>query len=455
MQGMNFLQRIGKILSRPEHDASGGLGGWGWGSFWRGGYSYKAEAGPLWESSIPLACLKWEQRASVEAEIITQRKNDKGKWENDDTSPLLDLLANPNPHYDFHQLLDAIRFDYHLDGNAYIYKARSGSGQVAQLWWIPCRMIEPRWQEDGTEFISCYEYNVNGKIYAIPVEDIIHIRNGIDPRSRGRKGLSDFAAVLREVCSDNEAATYAAALLRNFAIPGVVIAPKPGKDGDAEMTREQRRRFKEMWQECFTGERRGEPFIQSIPIDVTMPGFSPQQLILDKIRKIPEERISAAFGIPAVVLGLGAGLEASTAKASHADAREQAYESCIIPTLYAIGRAMTRQLMNEFADIKTNRIWFDLSQVRVLQQDEGELYKRLSMAWKDGWLKRSEVRTAAGFESDKEDEIYNVKDQADEEESVSRETDPDAPPDDEPEEDMKALRRRIGRSWAKAVDANV
>lgn len=371
------------------------------------GFDYRTEAGNLWESSIPLACLKWEQRATNEAEVAIQRRDGSGKWINDSTHPLLDLLTNPNPFFDTHQLLDVLRFDYHLSGDAYLWKARAMTGEVVQLWWIPSSMIVPRWNEGGTSFIDCYEYSVNGNIYALPVEDVVHFRNGLDPDWQGRKGLSDFAAVLREVCTDNEAGVFTAALLRNMGVPGVIIAPKGSGDGNTpELTKRERNSLKELWQSCFTGERRGEPFVQSIPVEITNPGFSPSDLVLDKLRKLPEERITAAFGIPAVVLGLGAGLEASTAKASHADAREQAYESCVIPTLHTFSRALTRQLLSEFEDTKLVRIWFDLSDVRVLQEDHDARAKRASVLFNGGIVKLSEARDLMGFKSGSEEEKY-------------------------------------------------
>jgi len=313
-------------------------------------------------------------------------------------------------------------------------------------------MIDPRWEEGGADFIGGYEYRVNGKIYGIPVGDIIHFRNGVDPASQGRKGLSDFAAVLREVCSDNEAAVFGAALMRNMGVPGVIISPKQ----ETMLSTAARKKMVEDWTEKFTGERRGEPFVQSIPIDITMPGFSPQQMVLDKIRKIPEERITAAFGIPAVVLGMGAGLEASTAKASHSDARSQAYESCVIPTLYTFARAMTRALMPEFGDIATQRIWFDLTGVSALKADQDALYKRLDMAYNGGWLKRSEVREAAGYKSGPEDDVYAEKpspslmlhDGSGNPRARPKGTDAN---DGDPEEELKTIRAEIAARWAKAT----
>jgi len=395
---MNFLQQIGQLLKRPVHSGWGGRGGYGWmnGFPSNGTFDYKAEAGNLWESSIPLMCLKFEQRASVEAEICVQGRDANGDWKELPAHPALDLLTNPNDFFDMHQLLDAIRFDYHLTGNAYLYKARAGNGAVRELWWVPSWLMEPRWAEDGVNFIDCYEYRVNGMTYAVPVRDIIHFRNGVDPRYQGRKGLSDFAAVLREVCTDNEAAVFVPTLLRNMGIPGVIVSPKDGV-GSEPLNKTQREQFKEDWRESFTGERRGEPFVQSIPIDINMPGWSPQQLVLDKIRAVPEQRICGSFGLPASVLQLGTGLENSNTKAGKTDDRAQAYESCIIPTQFTLCRALTRGLGAEFGFGSKVRVWYDLSQVKCLQDDQNKKLQVLSIACGGSFLTPNEARVQAGL----------------------------------------------------------
>lgn len=398
---LNFLQSIGQLLKRPVFSGYGGRGGSGWLSGFptNGTFDYKREAGPLWDSDIPLKCLKWEQRATVEAELCVQKRDANGDWQMVPSHPVLDVLYNPNDFFDMHQLLDAVRFDYHLAGNAYLQKVRSASGRVIGLCWIPSWMMEPRWEESGASFIDCYEYRVNGQVFALPVEDVIHFRNGLDPRSYGRKGLSDFHAVLREVCTDNEAAVYTAALLRNMGIPGVIISPKGTGTNPGQMTKTQRAEFREIWNESFTGERRGEPFIQSIPVDVTMPGFSPQQLSIDKIRQIPEQRIVGSFGLTLSVLQLSSGLENSNSRANKSDDREQCYESCVIPTTMTLARTLTRALLSEFDDIKTTRVWFDLSEVKCLQEDKQALYEVLVKAAGGPFLTSNEARVQAGLKA--------------------------------------------------------
>ena len=53
---------------------------------------------------------------------------------------------------------------------------------------------------------------------------------------------------------------------------------------------------------------RGKPHVSTAPIRIEQFGFSPEQMSLKDLRRLPEERISALLGIPAIVAGLGAGL---------------------------------------------------------------------------------------------------------------------------------------------------
>lgn len=438
---MNFLQQIGKVLTKPVFSGYGGRGGWGHGLRGLGTFDYKREAGPLWESSIPLMCLKWEQRATAESELCVQKRDENGDWKMAPDHALLDLLHAPNPFFNLHQLMDAVRFDYHLDGNGYLYKVRARSGRVVQLVWIPSWMIEPRWNESGLNFIDCYQYLVNGESYAIPVENVIHFRNGIDPRFYGRKGLSDFHALLREICTDNEAAVFTAALMRNMGIPGVIISPKGTDANPGKMEKHQRIEFKEMWREAFTGESRGEPFVQSIPVDVTMPGFSPEQMLIDKVRAVPEQRLAGAFGIPASVLQLGTGLENSNTKAGKQDDREQAYESCIIPTSIVMARTLTSGLLAEIDDVKNTRCWFDLSEVRCLQEDENALAETLTAACGGPFMTPNEARARFGLKAQpKLDEVR----------TPSTPTAGDGTPDGEPQSPQKqASERKLAEKQGK------
>jgi HK97 family phage portal protein len=364
----------------------------------RSGYNYGKDIN-AYQSSIIMACVGWIQRTYPEAPQVVQKRNADNEWENID-HPLTDLMNNPNPFYDGLLLQSAFIADLVISGNAYLLKARSGAGRVVQLWWTPSTMMAPKWPDNGDVFISHYDYFPGGQSVQIDIKDVVHYRLGIDPDNL-RKGRSPLQSLLREVFTDDEAANMTAALLKNMGVPGLVISPAQdsvsSQDADA---------VKAYVKSKTTGDRRGEPIVLSGATKVETFGFNPQQMDLKQLRRIPEERISAVIGIPAIVAGLGAGLDRST-YANMAEAREMAYESGIIPLQRLVASQTSHQLLSDFTDdLVNNRVAYDLSDIRVLQEDEDKLSTRTIAQVNGGVCKVTDAQRILGLPIDDSQDFY-------------------------------------------------
>lgn len=338
-------------------------------------YDYKAEAGAFWENGVVLAATNWIIRRWPEAPQVVYRysSNPDGLPKKYRQHPLLDIMKQ-SPYYDHFTLEMGLILSLIVDGNAYVLKLRSASGAVIGFRYIPHFQITPYWPKDGSEFISGYLFAVNGKYYKIAKEDVIHIKHGIDPYN-DRKGLSPLSAMLREICTDNENATYSASLMRNMGIPGTIITPKQPLPGGQPMPTDVVEKFKQMLMDKVR-DRRGEPFFQGYPVDIHNPGFSPEQMVLDKVQSIPVQRICAAIGIDAMVVGFPS---AQKTYSNYKEAIETAYEGCLIPLQSTIDNQMTKDLQNDVViGLKPKEyLGRDYSNVRCLQQDQDNLYTRL------------------------------------------------------------------------------
>lgn len=366
-------------------------------------YDYVTAAGNLWESSIVLPCIHWAANALPEAPLVVVRERD-GVEEELPEHPLLTLLAQPNPYYNQFTLLSGTLLSLMVDGNAYWLKRRTTAERVAELWYLPHFAVVPK--GDSEEFIREYEFKQQGRPVSLSPRDVVHFRRGIDPNDL-RRGLSPLKAVLREIATDNEASTYAASIMRNMGVPGVIVAPKV-TESSPPMREEEASRIKRLFQERFTSERRGEPLVLSEAMDIVPVGWSPKDIAVDILRRVPEERISAALGIPAIVVGLGAGLERSTF-ANYAEAREAAYESGIIPMQKLLAAQITSQLLRmepQFDSGPRDRVAFDTSKVRILQEDMNRLAERMNLGVTGGWVKVSEARASQGLPVSPSDEVY-------------------------------------------------
>jgi hypothetical protein len=103
-------------------------------------------------------------------------------------------------------------------------------------------------------------------------------------------------------------------------------------------------------------------------------------------------------------VGLLVGLETSTAKASYEESLWQAYVACVSPMLKRIARQMTRSLVADpvvpFGDPARLRVWFDLSEVRCLGEDQDSLAKRLALLFSEGIIKRSQAQMGLSYQAD-------------------------------------------------------
>jgi HK97 family phage portal protein len=370
---------------------------------WRFGASrvdYAALVGDGTGSSTVMAVVQWIARTFPEAPIALWRIQGDGQEERDAKHDLLRLLKWPNPYYTGATLWQATLTDWLTSGEAYWIKIRDRAGRPIELWFTPSATISPKGSESA--FISSYVYRPgDGQEVILDPGDVVHFRYGLDPDDP-KHGLSPLASVVREVYTDDEAATFTAALLRNSGVPGLLVSPK----GDTYPSEDDVNATKSYVTESFSGERRGEPLVFSGPTEVQQFGFNPQQLALKDLRRIPEERVSAVFGVPAIVCGLGAGLDRSTF-ANFAEAREAAYESNIIPAQRLLSEQIQLQLLTDFEqELEDWRVGFDLSAVRVLQEDENAKAVRWDTMVKGGWARVAEARRALDLEVDDSDEIY-------------------------------------------------
>lgn len=373
----------------------------------RSNFNYAAEIGDGSRSNIVQAVVGWIARTFPEAPVVVVKEQPDGTRERMHGHRLPKLLEKPNPYYSGVLMWMATITDWSLAGNAYWLKgrARGGSmdGAVNALWWAPSWTMEPKWSNDGSDYISHYEYRPGESAAVnIAVEDVVHFRYGLDAYNT-RKGCSPLKTLMREIFTDEEGANMTAAMMRNMGVPGVVISPAAGQSITYEQAEETKSRFMEKT----TGDRRGEPLVQLSATDVKILAFSPEQMLLRDLRRVPEERVSAIYGVAAVVVGLGAGLDRATFS-NFAEAREAATEGNIIPTQRLIAADLTLQLLPDFESSDMISCEFDLTRVRALQPDVDKAALRMATLYRDGIAMRAEAKREMGLPVSADDFVYAV-----------------------------------------------
>ena len=359
---------------------------------------YEREVGDGTKSDIVMAGVHWLMGAFPEAPVILNRLTSDGNPEPVLIHDFLALLKRPNPYYSGEQLWMGIEMSYTVEGNAYALIVPNNAGRPAQLWWVPHWMMEPEWDREGNEFLTHYVYSPPGhRPIRIEAEDVLHFRFGFDPNNP-RKGLSPLRTVMRELFTDAEAANWTASLLRNGAVPSIMVMPKENaniiqKDDDLKATKAD-------LLASFTGDRRGEPMAIGSPVDIAQFGYNPQEMDLASLRRIPETRAAAVLRLPPIVMGLLSGLEFAT-YANFREAERVAYRANLIPTYRNMAGTLHTQLLSRFEqNIDQFQVNFDVSRVEALQENADARAARWRGLFEGGVAELGEARAEVGLTVD-------------------------------------------------------
>jgi HK97 family phage portal protein len=351
---------------------------------------------PTYNSAV-FACLMAIATAYPEPPLRVYQTDADSNEEKLPEHPLQDLLDKPTPKGELsaEEILFWTAWAKHIDGNAYWLKVRSGNaetGNVVQLWPISPTVIEPATERGSGDWISYYKYRIEpNKTIAVPVENIVHFRLGLDDQDM-RRGLSPLKALIRHIATDEEADKFVERLLRNYAIPGLVVIPAQGDILDEE----DAMAIRDSLDLKFSGDNRGSTAVMSRDSKIEQFGFSPAELDMSIMHRVPEERISAVMGVPAIVANLGAGLDRAT-YANFREAREMFTEQKLVPMWRADAGKINASLLVDFTSEKNIHVEFDITNVRALQEDENDKYKRLWEGVRKPFITQNEARSDIGL----------------------------------------------------------
>jgi hypothetical protein len=124
------------------------------------------------------------------------------------------------------------------------------------------------------------------------------------------------------------------------------------------------------------------------------------------IQRVHEERVCAALGIPAAVVGFGTGLEQVKVGATMRELVGLAWDDCIVPTQRIIASQVEHALLPEFEGSPEQFADADRSKVSALQEDENLRAARWNNQVQAGYVMVSEARRAFGLPVRPEDNVF-------------------------------------------------
>jgi HK97 family phage portal protein len=365
--------------------------------------NWRTEAGQIESNSTVAIGLGKIAQKVAQAKLTVKTINPDGSYYYKPDPRLFSFTA-PMPGLDEATILKAIACPLKVYGNAYLLKRRSKTGFLIGLAPLMPWQVVPKSDihvdgspNNGNELITRYQitpYGGGAMFYAAPSE-IIHFRDGMVDVANPALGMSPLMAALRQVVTDNEASNYAATLMTNMGIPGVIFSPK---DPNAmEPTQEQRKSMRDRWQ-SFSRDRRGQAMDLPGAFEITRVAMSPTDIkaIEQKVHTMTE--LLASLGVDPMIVGLPSD---SKTYNNISEAREIFIEDTILSLLSVISATLDKAFADEGLGLKPNEfLAFDPSVYRELDEDITAKYTRAELAFKAGASTRGEFRKALGFQDD-------------------------------------------------------
>lgn len=303
---------------------------------------------------------------------------------------LQQLLDQPNEYMSQFAMIELLHTHLNIAGNAFLLRSPDG-GQNGSLHIArPDRMH----MVPGRREILGYVYIAEDgdKIPFLP-DEVIHVKlpNPVDPYEGLGPGMPPLAAAATETDVDNQATSMLRQFFENAGVPFGIFTSKNILD-DGEVKR-IRARLKE---QIGGGQQKfWETLIMDADASYQQMGITMQQMEFPDLRTITETRICAVFKVPAILVGVKAGLEHST-YSNYKEARSDLWEDKIIPDNMRVADAMT----NAFRSLlpRGGRIGHDYSRVSALKEDRGEQFNRATSGFSGDLMTLNEARAEMGLE---------------------------------------------------------
>jgi HK97 family phage portal protein len=325
---------------------------------------------------------------------------EEGRFIPEYSHPVAALLRQPNPDMGMVEFLQfAITYNP-VGGNCYIWKQRSTSGRVVALWPFSDLHVTPIAGRNTSEgFVRYYEFDPgDGHVVIIPKDDVIHWKWMIDPEFP-YKGIGAVALSAREVDKDSEATSYIFALLKNNAVPPLVVNLEEDDDSSQE-------EIDAMGRKWIQKHSKGQPAFISAGMKVTQLGYDLNKLAGDSLADVPETRIAANFHVPPSVAGLNVGVKRSDY--GDISARKAFTEQTLMALWRSFASEMYSGLKDEFPSKENFTLQFDLSHVGALQELKKDQRQSVNELWKSGLVTRAEAKKELGIKPIEGDDVYYV-----------------------------------------------
>lgn len=267
----------------------------------------------------------------------------------------LQILERPWKGGSTGEMVARMEQDASLAGNAYVHRAFPGDS---------LQRLRPDWVQivsNGQELLGFIYEPPGQRPVFIPADEVAHWTPVPDPEAAFR-GMSWLTPVAQEILTDKQMTQHKAAFLKNAATPNMLVKVE-GKlppDVKENIRAEISRRYEGV-------ENAYKTMLLEGGADATVIGANMKELEFSVTQAHGENRILIASGVPAIVVGIQAGLNAST-YTNYGQAMRRFGDLTGRP----LWRSMAQSLETIVPVPNGAELWYDTTDIVALRQDEKE-----------------------------------------------------------------------------------
>lgn len=356
---------------------------------------------------VVFRCLALKALAIQDVFPAIQERGADG-WQALDNHPALISLRDPNPQQTFADLIAALVIDEDVWGRWYVEKVRSRLGGIVGLRPLDVRAVREigrnghvyafdpfgfDWQIPYLEVVA-YEVIEEARPRRIKREDVIAVRL-FDIRSP-LAGISPVYAALDTVGLSDSLTRYAESYLKGGGPPGVIKVKRQLSPEQADAISE---RFYERYK--LGGRKEGRPAVFDLDGDYQQIGGHLDELAGDTLRQHEQASICGALGVPGQLVQAFYAIRWGNQRAGQESALRQFWDLTLSPTLARYRQLFDKYFLPEFegrdlSGIRVRTFW-DLSNVRALQEDLSQTVTRARENFKARLISRNEARSILGL----------------------------------------------------------
>lgn len=346
-------------------------------------------------NAIVYSCVREIARSAPSARLQVKKRLAQGQTEIWEDHPLQAVLDYPNPQQSAFDFIELLNTYLNLDGNVFIVREMAGK-RTTKLWLPrPDRMtpVVARgaavWEAKGLlGFV--YTSESGEKVGFLP-DEVFHIKfpNPYDPTGGLGRGIPPLMSAAAEADIDNTATQFTRSIFKNGLVPSGLLKSK-NILSDTEVAR-IRARLRSQYGGV---EKAGETMILDADAEYQKMGLDMTEVAFPDLRAISETRICSTFKVPPILVGIKAGLDAST-YSNYTQARRSMWEDNIVPTNLKLAEKLTSGLKDELGP--SGLLQFNFDAVVALQEDRSLRFARSNQGVMGGWLTVNEARREVGI----------------------------------------------------------